>query len=215
MTPRRSLLASALLGACAAPVPAPLLPVPAPGGIAVAAEAWHTDLCLPAGLLRAGPLAPFAGAAPAAQGFAFGFGLDSWMRADRPSLAEVLGAVSGGPAVVSVRATPGPLPPGAEDSVALRLPRGGAEAIAAFILGSIATPPVAAPPGGSWLLLPARRGYTLGFTCNTWVMEALAAAGLPVPVAGIRLRGEAMAALRDEARRQAAAQPVSSPGGVT
>jgi hypothetical protein len=60
-------------------------------------------------------------------------------------------------------------------------------------------------PGGGWLLLPARTPYSLGFTCNTWVMQALARAGLPVPVAGIRLRGEAMAALRAEAARQAAA----------
>jgi hypothetical protein len=215
MTPRRSLLASALLGACAAPVPAPPLPLLAPGGIAVAAEAWHTDLCLPAALLRAGPLAPFAAAAPAAQGFAFGFGLESWMRADRPGLTEALGALSGGPAVVSVRATPGLLPPGAEEGVALRLPPGGAEAIAAFILGSIAAPPEPAPPGGTWLLLPARRRYALGFTCNTWVMEALAAAGLPVPAAGIRLRGEAMAALRAEAQRQGVAPGTSRPGGMT
>jgi hypothetical protein len=210
MTPRRTLLASALLGACAAPVPAPPLPPPGPGRIAVAAEAWHTDLCLPASLLRAGPLAPFAGAAPAAQGFAFGFGLESWMRADRPGLAEALGAIGGGPAVVSVRATPGILPPGAEDSVVLRLPPGGAEAIAAFILGSIAVPPAAAPPGGSWLLLPARRRYALGFTCNTWVMAAVAAAGLPVPVDGIRLRREAMAALRTLAVAQGASRPVGA-----
>ncbi len=195
MTPRRPLLASALVGACAAPAPQAPAPPP-PGAIAVAAEAWHTDLCLPAAMLRAGPLAPFAAAAPQAQGFAFGFGLESWMRAARPGFTEALGAVAGGPAVVSVRATPGILPRGAEESVALRLPPGGAEAIAAFILDGIAVPPAAAPPGGAWLLLPARRPYKLGFTCNTWVMAALAAAGLPVPVEGIRLRGEAMAALR-------------------
>jgi hypothetical protein len=204
MVPRRALPLLFLAGGCAGPAPGAPPPLGA-ARITVAAEAWHTDLCLPAAMVRAGPLAPLAAQAPAAQGFAFGFGLEAWMRAGRPGLAEALGALAGGPAVVSVRATPGPLPPGAEESVALRLPGDGPGALAAFVLADLAVPPAPAPPGGGWLLLPARRRYTLGFTCNTWVMAALAAAGLPVPVAGIRLRGEAMAALRAEAVRQAAA----------
>jgi hypothetical protein len=202
MTPRRPLLASALLGACAAPgPPAPPRPLGA-DRITVAAESWHTDLCLPAAVVRAGPLAPLAAGAPLAAAFAFGFGLESWMRADRPGSAEALGALAGGPAVVSVRATAGPLPPGAEESLSLRLPMEGLAAVTGFILGSIAAPLAPAPPGGGSLLLPARQRYTLGFTCNTWVMQALAEAGLPVPVQGIRLRGAAMAALRAEAARQ-------------
>ncbi|CAH0297095.1 DUF2459 domain-containing protein [Roseomonas sp. CECT 9278] len=204
MLSRRPLLASILLGACALPAP----PRPPAGlgtdGVLVAAEAWHTDLCLPAPVVRAGRLAPLAAGAPSAAGFAFGFGLEDWMRADRPGFTEALGAVTGGPAVVSVRATAAALPAGAEESLALRLPAGGVAAIEGFILASIAEPLAPAPPGGGWLLLRARRRYSLGFTCNSWVMQALAEAGLPVPVAGIRLRGEAMAALRAEAARQAA-----------
>lgn len=203
MTPRRPLLACALLGACAVPDPAPPRPLGAET-IVVAAEAWHTDLCLPPGVVRAGPLAPLAAGSLAARGYAFGFGLEAWMRADRPGSAEALGALAGGPAVVSVRATTGPLPAGAEDSVVLRLPEAGLAAIIAFILASIDAPLAPAPPGGGWLLLPARPRYALGFTCNTWVMQALAEAGLPVPVSGIRLRGEAMGALRAEAARQRA-----------
>jgi hypothetical protein len=204
MTPRRALIATAMCGACAAPGPSPPPPLGAEG-ILVAAESWHTDLCLPAAAVRAGPLAPLAREAPGAAGFAFGFGLEAWMRADRPGSAEALGAIAGGPAVVSVRATAGPLPAGAEESVALRLPEGGLAAVVRFILGGIDGPLAAVPAGGAWLLLPARQRYSLGFTCNTWVMQALAESGLPVPVTGIRLRGEAMAALRAEAARQAAA----------
>ena len=205
MTPRRALLASAVLGACAGPGPGSPPPALGAESIAVAAEAWHTDLCLSAAAVRAGPLAPLAREAPGAAAFAFGFGREAWMRADRPGSAEALGAITGGPAVVAVRATAGPLPAGAEESVALRLPAGGLAAIAGFILGSIEGPLAGVPASGAWLLLPARRRYSLGFTCNTWVMQALAEAGLPVPVAGIRLRGETMAALRAEAARQAAA----------
>jgi hypothetical protein len=205
MTPRRPLLASVLLGACATLDPAAPPPVALGSDrIAVAAESWHTELCLSAAMVRAGPLSPLAAGAPTATAFAFGFGLEDWMRADRPGFFEALGALTGGPAVASVRATAGPLPPGTEESVELRLPHGSLAAIAAFLRDSIAGPlAAAAPPGGRWLLLPARRRYSLGFTCNTWVMQAVAEAGLPVPVAGIRLRGEAMEALRVEAARQA------------
>jgi hypothetical protein len=203
MTPRRALLLAALPGACAAPT-APPAPVLGTERVLLAAESWHIDLCLPGAALRAGPLAPLAAEAPAAQAFALGFGLEAWMRAERPGSAEALGALAGGPAVVSVRALAGPAPPGAEESVALRLPPGGTAAIAAFVAGQVGPPLPAAPAAGGWLLLPSHLPYSVGFTCNTWVMRALAEAGLPVPVAGIRLRGAAMAALRAEAARQAA-----------
>ncbi|MBR0674150.1 DUF2459 domain-containing protein [Neoroseomonas soli] len=203
MTPRRALLAAALPTACATPR-APARPLSGEMVI-VSAESWHTDLCLAARAVRDGPLAPFAAEAPAAHAFAFGFGLEAWMRAERPGVIEALAAIGGGPALVSARALAGPIPPGAEESVTLRLPSGGIAAIAAFIAGQVEAPPPPAPPSGAWLLVPSRLRYTPGFTCNTWVMHALAEAGLPVPVATIRLRGETMVALRTEAARQAAA----------
>ncbi len=203
MVPRR-IFVSAVLGACAAPgpenSPAPL----SSDAVLVAAESWHTDLCLPVAAVLAGPLAPLVRDAAATPVLAFGFGLEAWMRAARPGSAEGLAAIGGGPAVVSVRALAGPMPPGAEESVPLRLPTGGFVAIADFIMGQLDAPLVPAPLGGPWLLLASTRRYSLGFTCNTWVMAGLAAAGLPVPVAGIRFRGEAMSALRLEAARQSA-----------
>ena len=204
MRTRRVVLSTALLGACAGPGPgrAPASPL-SREGLLVAAESWHMDLCLPAAAVRSGELAPVTLAAPGAPAFAFGFGLESWMRAARPGSAEALAAITGGPAVVSIRALAGPLPAGVEDSIALRLPAGGHAAIVSFILDQVPGPLAPAPPGGVWLLLPSTRRYTLGFTCNSWVMAGLAAAGLPVPVSGIRFRGEAMAALRAEAGRQA------------
>lgn len=199
MPPRRALLAAGLAGACA--TPAPPAPVLSAETVTVSAEAWHTDLILPAHALAAGPLAPLVRAAPGAAGFALGFGLESWMRAERPGSGEALSALSGGPAVVSIRALAGPLPPGAEEAVTLRLPQGGRDAIARFVADQLAEPPWARPDGG-WTLLGSRLRYRPGFTCNSWVMQALALAGLPVPVAGMRFRGETMAALRREAVRQ-------------
>lgn len=203
MQQRRAILAAALAGACAGPAPRASRPLGAEGVI-IAAEAWHVDLCLPGAAVRSGALAPFAAAATRAAGFAFGFGLESWMRADRPGSAQALAALGGGPAVVSVRALAAEVPPGAEEQAPLRLPDGGTDAIARFILGQVAVPVPPASPSGAWLLVPSRLPYSIGFTCNGWVMRALAEAGLPVPVAGIRLRGAAMAAVRAEAARQAA-----------
>jgi hypothetical protein len=61
----------------------------------------------------------------------------------------------------------------------------------------------ALPAAGTLLLIPSTLPYSLDFTCNTWVMRALAEAGLPV--AGTCLRTTAMAAARAEAARQQAA----------
>lgn len=205
MIPRRAALALPLAACGGAAGPArPPPPLSAEGAI-IAAESWHTDLCLPAAALRNGPLGPALAGAPGAPGLALGFGLEAWMRADRPGAAEALGALGGGPGVVSFRILWGATPPGAEESVALRLPAGGTAAIVAFVAGQLDGPPPPAPPSGRLLLVPSRLPYTLGFTCNTWVMRALAEAGLPVPVRRIRLRSEAMAAIRAEAARQGAA----------
>lgn len=203
MVPRRAVLVLPL-AACSARAPdRPPPPLSAERAI-IAAESWHTDLCLPAAALRGGPLGPALAAAPGAQGLAMGFGLEAWMRAERPGLAEGIGALTGGPAVVSFRVLWAAVPPGAEESVQLRLPAGGTAAIEAFVAGQIDGPPPPAPPSGRLLLVPSRLPYSLNFTCNTWVMRALAQTGLPVPAAGIRLRGATMAAVRAEAARQAA-----------
>ncbi len=202
MPSRRAVLSTALLGACAAPEPGRQAEPLSAEALLVSAESWHTDLCLPAAAVLAGPLAPLARGAPGATAFAFGFGLDSWMRAARPGSGEALAAIAGGPAAVAARALRGAMPPGAEEAVSLRLPAGGLAAVAAFIAEQLSPPLPPVSGDGAWLLLPSARRYSLGFTCNTWVMAGLAAAGLPVPVAGIRFRGEAMAALRAEAARQ-------------
>ena len=69
--------------------------------------------------------------------------------------------------------------------------------------------PVGAPmlvPGGPYFgrnLFDARRRFHAGLTCNTWTAEALRAAGLPVPVAGIVWPGEVMRHVRRVAAAQA------------
>lgn len=206
MPSRRAILSAAVLGACSPPPPLPPRPDPplalGPDQVIVAAGSWHTDLCLPAQALRGSALAPVAAAAPHATAFAFGFGLERWMRAARPGPAEALGAVLGGPAVMALRALDGPVPPGTWDTVALRLPPQGLAALAVFITRQARAPLPPAPADGGWALVPSAIPYSLGFTCNSWVMQAVAEAGLPVPVTGLQLRHNAMAALRAEVMRQ-------------
>ena len=204
MLPRRTLLAL-LPSACAAtPRQRTGPPTGAGNFLVVIAESWHTEICLPAHALVSTPLAPLRAGAPAAEAFGFGFGLESWMRADRPGLNEALEALASGPAVISVRALRDSVPPGSEEKVALGLPEAGIAAIAAFIAGNISEPvPPSMPVCAGLRLVPSSIAYSLHFTCNTWVMRALAEAGLPVPVAGIVLRRQAMAAVRAEAERQA------------
>lgn len=194
MPSRRAVLAAGLAGACttAAPPPGPPLSEEA---VTVSAAAWHTELCLAAGVLATGPLGALPAMVPTAAAFSFGFGLERWMRADRPESAEALSALSGGAAVVAIRALGGPVPPDSEEQVTLRLPAGGQVAMMRFVAGQLLDPPALRTDGGA-TLLRSRLRYSLDFTCNTWVLRALAEAGLSVPVAGMRFRGETMAALR-------------------
>jgi hypothetical protein len=206
MLTRRSALglAAGLTAACGVQVPDPGTAAPLGAErVTIAAVSWHVDLCLPADAVKRGALAKLAGGAPQAAAFAFGFGLEAWMRAEHPDWRTGIGAVFGGPAVVSVRATDGAVPPGTEEQVALRLPAGGHQRIAAFIAGQIPGNPPPAPADGAVLLMPSTLPYSLDFTCNTWVMRALARAGLPVPVAGVTRRSTAMAMVLEEAARQA------------
>lgn len=212
--PLRRALPALLVGACAARLTPsagpPLQPGPA---LIVIAESWHTEICLPAHALASTALAPVRAGAPSAAAFSFGFGLESWMRADRHRLTEAFEALTGGVAVVSIRALHGAVPPGAEEAIALRLLAGGIVAIAAFVAGQMRVPvPPSLPPGAGLRLVPSVIAYSLRFTCNTWVTRALAEAGLPVPFAGIVLRGQAMAAVRAEAVRQAGAPGPAEPG---
>ncbi len=199
MPSRRAILCAALAGGCAAPLP-PARPL-GEERVTVSAESWHTDLCLPAGALGGTPLASVPGGGVRA--IALGFGLERWMRAARPGSAEALAALGGGPALVWLRALSGPVPDTADEAVPLRLPTGGTAAIARFVAGQLTVPLPVAMEAGAAALLPSRLAYAPDFTCNTWVLKALAEAGLPVPVAGIRFRRGTMAAIHAEAERQA------------
>lgn len=117
------------------------------------------------------------------------------MLAEAPGPAEWLAGPFPGEAALQVTAWPGP-PAGA---LALPIAAGGMATLAAALEASFAPGPalIEARPGRRFYA--AARGYHLGYTCNTWTAEMLAAAGLPVRPEGVVLaRG---------VRAQAAALP--------
>ncbi|MEJ0045265.1 MAG: DUF2459 domain-containing protein [Rhodospirillales bacterium] len=83
--------------------------------------------------------------------------------------------------------------------LALALPPGGAERLSAFLWQSLALDGAGKPrfvgPGrfaGS-RFYAAVHGYNLFYTCNSWVADALHAAGLAVDADGVVFSGQTMA----------------------
>jgi hypothetical protein len=53
----------------------------------------------------------------------------------------------------------------------------------------------------------AEHGYSLAYTCNTWVADALHAAGLPVDEGGVVFSGQTMARVEAAAAAQCRSVP--------
>ena len=180
-------LAILLAGCAAPPRPLPCDPGLHPGattelGVWLLDRGWHTELALPHTALDAA-LVALAGGEGAAF-VAFGFGKRDFVLAEGGDLAVLLAGPIPGPAVVEVTRRAW-LPEGA---VWLPLNREGLAALRGFLAGSVAdgdSQPILRGDGRR--LHAAVRGYSLNFTCNTWVAEALAVAGLPVSADGVRL----------------------------
>jgi len=177
-------LAVLLAGCAAVPLPAACAPGESGAAVWLVDRGWHTELLLPAGGIG-GPLALAADRFPGAPLIAFGFGKRDWITAEEPDLATILSGPIPGPGVVEVTGRAA-LPAGA---IRLGLGQAGIAGLQRFLAASLADP--AAPPAvvsryGQHFHDSSRR-YSLAFTCNTWVAEALSAAGLPVRPAGVRL----------------------------
>ena len=178
------ILAMALAGCAAVAPPAACGPGESGAATWLVDRGWHTELLVPAAAFT-GPLAAATRRFPGAALIAFGFGKRDWITAEEPDLATILAGPLPGPGVVEVTGRGG-LPPGA-----IRLPLGaaGMAGLQRFLAESLADP-AAAPAVVSRYgqhFHDAARGYSLAYTCNTWVAAALAAAGLAVRPQGVRL----------------------------
>ena len=177
-------LAVLLAGCAAIPLPAACGPDQPGPAIWLADRGWHTELLVPTALID-GPLAQATGRFPGAPLIALGFGKRDWITAARPGLGTILAGPLPGPGVVEVTGRPA-LP---DNAIRIPLDAGGMAALLRHLSASLADP--AAPPvvtsAYGQHFHTASRAYSLAYTCNSWVAEALGAAGLPVRAAGVRL----------------------------
>jgi hypothetical protein len=187
-----------LLSGCAAASPH-CAPRPGTPVVWVLSRGWHTQLGLPADELTGG-LETFRTVYPGLRAIMFGYGKRTFMTARADRASEYLLGPFPGPAVIETVGLSA-LPPeayGPNDLVELPLPPGGAAALSAFIWHDLARNPDGGPryvgPGrfsGS-RFYDAVSGYNLAHTCNTWVVDALHAAGLKLTGNGVVFSGQAM-----------------------
>ena len=194
-----ALFVAILLAGCAAiPPPATCATGVSDPVIWLVDRGWHTELLVPAAAI-AGPLTAATGRFPASPLIAFGFGKRDWIIAEEQDIATILAGPIPGPGIIEITGR-ADLPAGA---IRLVVDRAGLTGLVTFLAGSLADP--AAPPGivsrSGQHFHAARRGYSIAYTCNTWLAEALAAAGLAVRAQGVRLARGVL--------RQAAALPMA------
>jgi hypothetical protein len=179
-------LAMLLAGCAAIPPPSACAPGAVGPSIWLVDRGWHTELLVPADAIS-GPLAMATGRFPTATLIAFGFGKRDWITAEVQDLRTILAGPIPGPGVVEVTGR------AALPANAIRLPVGGGMAGLLNFLSTSLADPAAVPAVTSRFgqhFHDSSRGYSLAYTCNTWVAEALAAARLPVRAAGVvRTRG--------------------------
>lgn len=195
-----AILGCAVLAACSATPPA-CTSRPGANDVAyVVNRGWHVEIGLPTAELTA-PLTFYRTVFPQARTLMFGYGKRTFFTAKVETPSDYLLGPFPGHAVIQVTGllvSPSHAYPDT-DVLALTLPPGGGAALSDFIwdqLGKDHTgePRLVAPgnfPGS--IFYAARSEYTLAHTCNTWVAQALQAAGLPVSPAGVVFSGQVMA----------------------
>jgi uncharacterized protein (TIGR02117 family) len=183
-------LAAQAVAGCTQP---PLLPEtaaePRAEAIYVLAGGWHTELALPVSLIGDG-VAALKPDFPGARYLVFGWGARDYYMAAGPGLAEALGAILPGPAVMLVMALPA-APVSSDDASLVFISRHGAERLSRWLWDELAKDRdgrpyrIAAGPYPQSVFYAASGRYDITHTCNTWTAEALRIAGLPVSTAGI------------------------------
>jgi uncharacterized protein (TIGR02117 family) len=172
--------------------------------IHVVSNGWHTSIVLARADLPAGAI-PEAEDFPAASYLEFGWGDAEYFPARSPTFGMALSAaLAPGPAVVHMVGLPAPpreVFPTAE-TIDVTLPPAGFRRLvdyleASFARGGARRAEPSAPGLYSFSrFYPATGEFHLFNTCNTWIARGLAAAGLPVTVAGTLRAEELMAQLR-------------------
>jgi hypothetical protein len=176
--------------------------------VSVVELGWHVEVALPADEL--GPELGFLrGVFPGARSLMFGYGKKTFFTAPPDDIGEYFLGPIPGPAVVHVMGlnvtAAAAYPVG---TIVLALPPGGAKALSRFIAAELTKDVSGKPvvvahttdPAG--LFYAAASEYHLFHTCNTWVADALHAAGLPISGDGVVFSGQAVSRAEDKAASQ-------------
>ena len=142
---------------------------------------WHTEIGVPATLLP-------EYASPGVTLLLLGFGKRDFMLAREPGIADYLAGPLPGPGAMEVIG----LAEAPSSGIVLRVTTAGLSGLAAGLRGSFAPGPVLIEMRQDRRYYAASRGYTRGYTCNTWTAEMLALAGLDVRPDGVVLAGGVM-----------------------
>jgi uncharacterized protein (TIGR02117 family) len=190
--PSRLAFCAALLGlaaGCLGPV-APLYP-PGRGApteaIWVVDHGWHTGLVMERSAIPTG-LLPEQDDFPRARYLELGWGdADFYQARDPGAWTALRAAVASRASVVHVVGLPAPpVEAFAGEIVQVQLSRAGFDALVRFVdealqrEGRPRAPMLGRGLYGTSAFYPARGRYHLFYTCNTWIAEALRAAGAPI-----------------------------------
>lgn len=192
-------LASPAMG-CAFADPRPIGELgPVPRGsipLTLVSREWHTDIGVPVDLLDAPTREDWLNAVPRPEWSAivprdgritFGFGAKVFMMAAAPGIEEALSALMNAPGVVAVSGLPTrPQDLDAvDDHAEVKVTPEGLARMLRFVRQQVERDAAGRPSllGGFFRgrkLFDSRLRYSTDFTCNTWTLRALEAAGLPV-----------------------------------
>lgn len=192
-----ALAAGLLLAACATSPPMPRTGR-RPELAYVITHGWHTDLALPAATLE-GRLARLRRVYPGARTLIFGFGnrIFARLRDRGPDIwAEALLPMRGAIVVTAISTTPELAYDAAHVTrLPLPLPAGGDAALSAYLWNALAQAASGQPrllgagPYRGSVVYAATTRYSLIYTCNSWTIDGLRAAGLPVATGGVVFAG--------------------------
>jgi uncharacterized protein (TIGR02117 family) len=197
-----------LAGCDAGSTPSAVPAGPAAGTVYIVDRGWHTDIGLAAADIH-GPLAAVAQPFPGVRYMTFGFGERAFYASRHTDFFTMLAALFPSRAAILVTALS--VPPadafGKTQVVALPLTAAGLTRLDAFLWsylrkGDNGQPQFLAPGPYSGSLFYAATGtYDASFTCNTWTVEGLHVAGLPISPDGVVFAGEVMTRVRALALR--------------
>lgn len=187
-----------VLAGCASPPPA-CVPGPlAEDSIAIVSHGWHTDLAIPAGALR-GDMRHFRHVFPGMTVLMVGFGKRTFMMAPVTDLGDLLVGPFPGDGALLIAGLTAPPDRAYDDGTmeVARLSPGGAGRLSDFIWRSLDVrhdQPVRIADGffpGS-IFYATRIGYSGTYTCNSWMGDALHAAGVVPTASGIVFASQVM-----------------------